>query len=220
MEEKKCTCCGKSKSFSDFCKKADGKNGLSAICKLCKNSASRFKYQGHTETQRESRRKRYAVNADKIKYTKKLWRIAHPDKVKEATKRRTMKIYNAAKGKLNTIISSGIRQSIYRKRSGYRWEGLVGYTIDELRRHLEKQFTEEMTWDNYGKFWEIDHKIPKSAFNFDKSGDIDFQRCWEIENLQPLEKNKNHSKGSRLYIPFQPSLLISSLQVITGSEPV
>lgn len=27
-----------------------------------------------------------------------------------------------------------------------------------LRAHIEAQFVEGMTWDNYGKGWHIDHK--------------------------------------------------------------
>ena len=32
-------------------------------------------------------------------------------------------------------------------------------TIEELRQHIEAQFTEGMSWNNYGK-WHIDHIIP------------------------------------------------------------
>jgi hypothetical protein len=38
---------------------------------------------------------------------------------------------------------------------------LVGCSIEYLKSHLEKQFTEGMNWSNYGK-WHVDHKKPLS----------------------------------------------------------
>lgn len=73
---------------------------------------------------------------------------------------------------------------------------LLGYTLEELMKHLEKQFTEGMTWDNYGE-WHVDHKIPMARFNFTSTEDNEFKICWAIENLQPLWGPDNLSKGSR-----------------------
>jgi len=93
-------------------------------------------------------------------------------------------------------------------KAGRRWESLVGYTVDQLRVHLEKKFAPDMTWDNHGTHWHIDHKIPIAAFNFKTPDDIDFKKCWSLKNLQPLESKANLIKGPRLDKPFQPSLII------------
>jgi hypothetical protein len=73
---------------------------------------------------------------------------------------------------------------------------LLGYTIEELMQHLEKQFTEGMTWDNYGQ-WHVDHIRPMSSFNFTSLDDPEFKECWDLCNLQPLWGTENLSKGSR-----------------------
>ena len=73
---------------------------------------------------------------------------------------------------------------------------LLGYTIEELMTHLEKQFTEGMTWDNYGE-WHVDHIRPMTSFNFTSSDDPEFKECWDLSNLQPLWWNDNLSKGPR-----------------------
>lgn len=73
---------------------------------------------------------------------------------------------------------------------------LLGYSLEELMSHLEKQFTEGMTWDNYGE-WHVDHKIPMARFNFTSVDDHEFKLCWCLENLQPLWEVDNLSKGSR-----------------------
>jgi hypothetical protein len=71
---------------------------------------------------------------------------------------------------------------------------LIDYLIQELKEHLEKQFSPEMNWKNYGEYWEIDHKIPRCWFHYKSTKDKAFKRCWSLENLQPLKKEINHSK--------------------------
>lgn len=71
---------------------------------------------------------------------------------------------------------------------------LLGYTIEELMIHLENQFTEGMTWENYGE-WHVDHKKPMTLFEFTSTDDEGFKECWSLENLQPLWEKDNLSKG-------------------------
>jgi len=73
---------------------------------------------------------------------------------------------------------------------------LLGYTIEELINHLEKQFVNGMTWENYGE-WHVDHIRPMSSFNFTSPEDPEFKKCWRLENLQPLWGPDNLSKGPR-----------------------
>jgi hypothetical protein len=73
---------------------------------------------------------------------------------------------------------------------------LLGYTIEELMNHLEKKFTEGMTWENYGE-WHVDHIIPMCSFKFETTDDPEFKECWKLENLQPLWGPENLSKGPR-----------------------
>lgn len=104
-------------------------------------------------------------------------------------------------------ISLHIRRSLHGNKNSQRWESLVHYTLNDLKKHLEKQFSKGMSWENYGK-WEIDHIIPVSAFNFTSSKDLDFKRCWSLGNLRPLWKKDNREKSAKILQPFQPTLKI------------
>ena len=73
---------------------------------------------------------------------------------------------------------------------------LLGYSLEKLMIHLEKQFTEGMTWDNYGE-WHVDHKKPMALFQFTSTDDEGFKECWSLDNLQPLWEKDNLSKGTR-----------------------
>lgn len=134
------------------------------------------------------------------------WRKNNPDKWKEIIKRRHLKKLSSLRGKLENRIHSGIYQSLRKgTKNRQRWELLVGYTVDQLKTHLEKKFTDGMSWNNIGK-WHIDHIIPISAFNFEKPEDIDFKKCWALSNLQPMWAKNNIKKFNKLDKPFQPSL--------------
>jgi hypothetical protein len=41
---------------------------------------------------------------------------------------------------------------------------ILGYSAWDLKIHLEKQFTDGMSWDNHGE-WHIDHIKPVSSFD-------------------------------------------------------
>ncbi len=74
---------------------------------------------------------------------------------------------------------------------------ILKYSPDELVVHLENQFTEGMTWDNYGE-WHVDHRLPISSFKFQEVGDNEFMRCWELNNLQPMWGIENIIKGDNI----------------------
>ena len=99
--------------------------------------------------------------------------------------------------------------SLRQVKNGRKWQELTGYSLDDLRRHIEKQFKKGMTWERFlaGEI-HIDHKIPVSAFNFDSPDHIDFKRCWALKNLQPMWANDNQVKHAKLEKHFQPSLLL------------
>lgn len=76
---------------------------------------------------------------------------------------------------------------------------LLGYSMDELRQHLERQFTKGMTWERFMKGEiHIDHIIPVSAFNIQSVDDPDFKACWALTNLRPMWARENLSKNNKV----------------------
>ena len=72
---------------------------------------------------------------------------------------------------------------------------IIGCSKEFLKEHLEKQFTDGMTWENYGFYgWHIDHIIPLSS---GKNEDEIYKLC-HYTNLQPLWWFDNLSKGSKI----------------------
>ena len=77
-------------------------------------------------------------------------------------------------------------------------EFLLGYRIDELIPHIEKQFTAKMRWDNQGSVWHLDHIYPCAHLKYSTANDSNFKKLWSIDNLRPLCKIENIKKGSKI----------------------
>jgi len=65
---------------------------------------------------------------------------------------------------------------------------LLGCSIKECKNHLEKQFNEGMTWENYGK-WHVDHILPCNTFDLTKPEEQ--KKCFHYSNLRPLWAEEN-----------------------------
>jgi hypothetical protein len=123
----------------------------------------------------------------------------------DQNERRTNPIYKLRRNTMHAIVAT-----LRKNGRGEQFERLskaifdhLPYTADELKAHLEAQFEDWMTWDNWGKYdpnrktWQIDHINPQSKFPFSSFEDDNFKKLWELSNLRPLETVENIAKGNR-----------------------
>ena len=85
---------------------------------------------------------------------------------------------------INERISANIRKSLKGNKNGRQWESLVGYTLQDFVKHLENNFTNEVSWENISE-WHIHHVLPKRLFKYDSPEHIEFKICWSLNNLAP-----------------------------------
>ena len=230
---KQCKKCGEIKLETEFYKYPRNKDGLYGICKVChnkqnkeyskkwrKNNPERIREvnkkwrKNNPEYQRKWRKnnlkkaKKHSEkwkenNLEKIKETKRIWGNNNPKKVKKYRKKQYKKLSKIPSYRISKAISRGINYSLKGNKNGRSWETLVGYTKEELMRHIESKFEPWMNWDNYGIYekgklkWVIDHWRPVSSFNFTSTDDPEFKECWALENLQPLEVVENIKKSNK-----------------------
>ena len=96
------------------------------------------------------------------------------------------------KGHLSTIVSSSVRAALKSDKSKPSIEYL-GCSIEDFRKHIEDQFREGMTWDNYGE-WHIDHIIP---IKYESPTLEEVVERLNYKNTQPLWAAENLAKGNR-----------------------
>lgn len=167
------------------------------------NRNYRDKYR---EKVRKYAREYYLRNKEQLDGYSRKWKKKNREKALEYQRKSNTRRKNQPEIRLEQFMRNGIRLSLETGTNGM-WRNFVNYSIKELKVHLEKQFEPEMSWENYGRNgWHIDHTIPITAFNIRSLRDIDFQRCWALDNLRPMWESANISKGNKLKKPFQPSL--------------
>jgi hypothetical protein len=93
-----------------------------------------------------------------------------------------------------------IRDAIKRGGASAKFEDFAGYSTEQLKLHLEAQFTKGMNWERFrlGEI-HIDHIVPISSF--DLSNPDELRGAWAITNLRPLWARDNLMKSNkRIYL--------------------
>ena len=178
-------------------------------------------HQSNKERDNERNRNYQKENADKVNTQKLIYRSKNRDKSRAWDK----KYRDANKAKINDKLRERRRNDPFRRlrdairgsiraylgskktRRGSTFE-IVGCTPDFLRGHLERQFKDGMTWENYGSHWHVDHRIPLASGN--SADEIKGLSHWT--NLQPLEALENIIKSDKIPIDAgQPSPTVAAV---------
>lgn len=155
-----------------------------------KNKEKRLNYFSTWQKNNSEYRKKYMEeyrkqNKEKIKEVKRNY---------QKEKRHTDPIYKLISN-FRTAIYTVLKEHDLGKYTNYF--KMIGYLPQDLRTHLEKQFTNGMSWENYGK-WHVDHIKPISSFTFNSSEDEEFKECWSLDNLQPMWGIENIKKSNKI----------------------
>jgi hypothetical protein len=213
---KTCSKCGIQKSLDDFHKDKSMKDGHRYQCKQCIEAYTLNRYHENAEVLKQKTRDYKINNRDKVLDCKKRtyaknkdyylsqireWAKKNKDHVREYQKRRLLECPQL---RLRSNISRRLNKHF--KLRGFKKDyvstktilnQILNYSLKDLKIHLELQFKEGMTWENYGKVWHIDHKTPDSWFEYKSMEDDGFKKSWALENLQPMLAEENRSKGNR-----------------------
>jgi predicted transcriptional regulator len=209
VESKVCSKCKIDKPLGEYHKDRKGRLGCAAACKVCESKRKKRSY-GPTS---DLKMKGVRLNTDTHKWCpscsslleraefynnraakdglKSECKSCHNER--EKAKRRKEPAY-----KIRTNVSRSIRGMLNGKQKTSSCLNYLPYTMKELKEHLEDQFDDRMTWDNYGSYWDIDHLYPHSLLPYDTMEHPNFTKCWSLDNLRPLEKIENIKKSNKV----------------------
>mgnify|MGYP005991156161 CR=1 FL=1 len=218
----------KKRSNGYFCSERCNRGQSSHLWRM--RNQDYYNSEEYKEGQKEARRKRMQDPQHRKKITEQ-WLEAEAKRlqdpvIKEKRKRSQKKYNSSEKGRkrsrdymkerreidLNFRIKNVLRCRLYKaviNSGGIKSEkaiGLLGCSIEELHNHLSGQFTDGMSWDNYGD-WHIDHIKPCAAFDLTKVSEQ--RECFHYTNLQPLWAYDNFIKNDT-YEPSQPEIEAAS----------
>ena len=139
-------------------------------------------YEKNKEVISEKSKKYNKENREKINKRRRAWRT------------------KAIKSNIQFRLSERLRHRLYQSLKGNFKSGSavhdLGCTIGELKIHLENQFQEGMTWENWKHDgWHIDHIKPLSKF--DLTDPVQFKEACHYTNLQPLWWKENLKKSNK-----------------------
>ncbi len=218
-----CTICGKEKDITEYYY-VSTRNHYESRCKQCKseyNKTYREKNKDklneyiakwrkdNPEKQKKADRKYGKENIKEILEKKKEYYLKNREvilvKRKEYRKNNKDKIlkskikYYHSKPEIKLL--QRLRTRLLEKLRGIRKaesaDILLSCSIEYLKKHLESQFRDNMSWENYGvKGWHIDHILPCASFDL---LDPEQQKaCFNYMNLQPLWWYENLEKRDKL----------------------
>lgn len=162
------------------------------------NAIDAAEYRANPEPSKQRAKAWYWKNREKV-----LARMSSESGRKYAREQMRKRLATEPQFKLHTNVSRAIRASVKDKKHR-SWESLLGFSLADLVKHIERQFLTGMNWSNHGKGkgkWHIDHIVPQVSFCFTSVHDADFKACWAITNLRPLWSTDNISKhGNRTHL--------------------
>lgn len=180
----------------------------SSRCKACQAFSSRNHYeqnkQKYRETGKQSAKLWYKENREVILKNNKEWRQNNKDRRNEYMREwraNNKELYNSyqrkrrktPEGKMEGFCRNALKRCLKYK-NGKKTSEILGYTKDDLVKHIESQFSKGMKWSNHGE-WEIDHIV--SVAEMIASGVRDPKAINSLSNLRPIWRFENRSKGGR-----------------------
>jgi hypothetical protein len=153
------------------------------------------------------------ANRDKLAEYDKAYRKENRDKLAEYNKEYHKAYYEDNKEQINENTRERRKTDpIFklklnlRRSSNNAWKGqaktettekLLGCSYNDFKDYIEYQFVGNMSWNNYGDVWHIDHIIPLAVIEDVAQEELISSLC-HYSNLQPLFACHNISKNDRL----------------------
>ena len=177
---KKCGKCLEIKELDDFSKNKNTKDKKTAHCRKCIKEYDQL----NREKQLLYHKNKRINNLEEFKKYDKKYKSKNKQKQNEYNKKRWE---TNPQHKLRKTLRGRFWKAI--KNDGIKFTSsinLIGCSIKFYKKYLESLFEKEMSWENHGKIWEIDHIIPCSSF--DLTNLEEQQKCFNYKNTQPLFK--------------------------------
>lgn len=213
METKICGRCKEIKNINNFGLDKKTKTGYRSTCNECRKIESREYREKNPEKRKKTLLEYYNNNKEKELLRLKTYRESNPEKRKETCKKYVInnknkhnaysKIWkkNQRKNNPKYKLISNLRERtkdflLYKKTNKKNTIiNVIGCSPDFLKEHIEKQFKNGMSWDNYRFYgWHIDHIIPLSS---GKDEEEIYKLC-HYTNLQPLWSKENLTKSNKI----------------------
>lgn len=195
---RRCSKCKEIKLIEEFNKRKQKKlhhDNRYGVCETCRKNYRKKYRKNHKKELKLKRREYYQKNRDKENKYVKQWAKNNKERVnKNNRENRRKRMKKDPVYRLSCVMRSILKKTF--KLTGTKKEDktvkYLGYSSKQLKQRLEINFTEKMSWNNYGE-WEIDHIIPIDYFI--KRRVINPKTINALSNLKPRWKTNRIING-------------------------
>ena len=124
------------------------------------------------------------------------WRANNLEDARRSESKSKRRFYSTTQGKAQGFIRNCLRRVFLGDKDDSSFS-IIGYTSDELIKHISKTMLKGMSWDNYGE-WHIDHILPISVMV--KNGVTDPKVVNALTNLRAMWAFDNLSKSDKVEV--------------------
>jgi len=164
-----------------------GNGSLRSRCRECeKEDCKKYKLQNKDKISAYT--KKYC-NGPRQEYRRKNRKRLNQKNAEYVRNKRKVDIKFKLKGNLRSLIKNAFKRKFTKKSK--KTLDILGCDYQEFIIHMENKFDINMSWENYGYYWEIDHIIPLNS----AVSEEDMIKLNHFSNLQPLETSENRRKG-------------------------
>ena len=153
---------------------------------------------GNKEKINKHKRDYYENNKEEIQRKKKEYRLGNKEKINVCS---VQKRKENPEFKVKWYLRARLNAALKHNSKLGSAVADLGMIIFDFKKYLEQRFylhpvtDEAMTWENYGKSWEIDHI--KALCLFDLTDTKQFLEAVHFSNLQPLWKEDHQKKTAQ-----------------------
>jgi len=195
---KTCSKCDTDKPLAEFNVCKAKKDGFHSYCKVCDSESSRIYREKNKERILKQRLQYRQKNRKKLSKISQEYYEANKDSVREYKLQweRNRRANNPA-FRLRKNLARRLHRALSGDLKAAPTKELLGCSYEYACQHLENQFTEGMTWDNWAiDGWHVDHIMPLASYDL---RDPDQQKeANHYTNLQPLWARDNLRKSDKL----------------------
>lgn len=171
-----------------------------------RNRHRRMRRAADPEAARARDKAYYEANREKLIAIARQWHADNPEKSAAIRLKHYHSVLKHDEGfKAASIARRALKRTL--KASGIQKQKetskYLGYSHNELKAHLERNFSEGMSWENYGQ-WHVDHIIPIAEFI--RLGVTCPKKINALENLVPMWAYENYAKSDNFELMPKPAM--------------
>lgn len=214
---KVCCRCKINKPVSNFSIHVHKITNRSTIRPNCRECTSIIQKE-YREINREILRKRDAEYYQKNKeHSKNVQKNYLKNKENKEKRLKYLREYKAKRRKddIQYRIKENLRKRVGKKlhcNKKYKFCELLGCTIDFYIKWIEFTMTKEMSWENYGSYWQIDHVMPIDYYDLTK--EINQKKAFMWINTRAMKSSDNLQKKNKIV----PKLILAHYEQVMDFE--